>query len=116
MFWETVNGHEIVLVDFWAGLVRPLPEVRAGVSSRHPRTHPDIVFAKVDTEAEQEISAAGGHQVHPHALRLPGRHPALLPGRGALPEPALAELIRRVAGPWTWTTCAVRSRRPKPTA
>ena len=93
-FWETVKGHEIVLVDFWAGWCGPCKRF-APVFEQASEAHPDIVFAKVDTEAEQEISAAAGIRSIPTLFAF--RDGILLYSQaGALPEPALAELIRRV--------------------
>ena len=93
-FWETVNGHEIVLVDFWAGWCGPCKRF-APVFEQASEAHPDILFAKVDTEAEQEISAAAGIRSIPTLFAF--RDGILLFSQaGALPEPALAELIRRV--------------------
>jgi len=93
-FWETVNGHEIVLVDFWAGWCGPCKRF-APVFEQASEAHPDIVFAKVDTDAEQEISAAAGIRSIPTLFAF--RDGILLYSQaGALPEPALAELIRRV--------------------
>ena len=93
-FWETVKGHEIVLVDFWAAWCGPCKRF-APVFEQASEAHPDIVFAKVDTDAEQEISAAAGIRSIPTLFAF--RDGILLYSQaGALPEPALAELIRRV--------------------
>jgi thioredoxin len=93
-FWEAVKGHEIVLVDFWAGWCGPCVRF-APVFEKASETHPDIVFAKVDTEVEQELSAAAGIRSIPTLFAF--RDGILLYSQaGALPEPALAELIRQV--------------------
>ena len=56
-FERTITENEIVFVDFWAVLVRPVPPVRARSTRRPPSAHPDIVFGKVDTEAERALAA-----------------------------------------------------------
>lgn len=93
-FWETVNSNEIVLVDFWAGWCGPC--MRFGpVFERSSEENPDIVFAKVDTEAEQVLSAASGIRSIPTLFAF--REGILLYAQpGALPPAHLAELIRRV--------------------
>ncbi|MET3141323.1 UNVERIFIED_ORG: thioredoxin 1 [Arthrobacter sp. UYEF10] len=56
---ETLEGNEIVFVDFragWCGPCRMFAPTYDAASERHP----DLVFAKVDTEAEQALAAAAG--------------------------------------------------------
>lgn len=56
-FNDTITGNEIVLVDFWAAWCGPC-RMFAPTFSKASETHPDVVFAKVDTEAEPGLSAA----------------------------------------------------------
>ena len=58
-FSETVNSDKIVLVDFWAtwcGPCRQFGPIFESVSEKHP----DIVFGKVDTEAQGQLAQAAG--------------------------------------------------------
>ena len=56
-FEQTVLDNDIVLVDFWASWCGPC-RMFAPVFEQASATHPDIVCAKVDTEAEQSLAAS----------------------------------------------------------
>lgn len=56
-FKDTITGNDIVLVDFWAAWCGPC-RMFAPTFSKASENHPDVVFAKVDTEAEPGLSAA----------------------------------------------------------
>jgi thioredoxin 1 len=92
-FDETVTGNDFVLVDFWAGWCGPC-RMFAPVFERVSANHADIVFAKVDTEAEQELSAAFGITSIPTIAVIRDRV-VVYAQPGTLPETALEELIRR---------------------
>lgn len=56
-FEQTVTDNEIVFVDFWASWCGPC-RMFAPVYDKVSQQHDDVVFGKVDTEAEQQIAAA----------------------------------------------------------
>ncbi|MDO5049177.1 MAG: thioredoxin [Actinomycetaceae bacterium] len=56
-FGSTIEENEIVLVDFWAGWCAPC-RMFAPIYDEASERHEDVVFGKVDTEAEQQLAAA----------------------------------------------------------
>lgn len=93
-FESTVMGEGIVLVDWWAAWCGPC-RMFAPVFEKSSETHSDIVFAKVDTEAEQGLAAAAQISSIPTLMVF---RDGILVFReaGALPEPALEDLIGQV--------------------
>lgn len=93
-FQETVSRDGIVLVDFWAGWCGPC-RAFAPVFEAAAERHPDIVFGKVDTQAEQELAAAAGIRSIPTLMAF--RDGVLVFAQpGALPAEALEELVTAV--------------------
>ncbi|NUR14885.1 MAG: thioredoxin [Dermatophilaceae bacterium] len=95
-FESTITGEGITLVDFWASWCGPC-RMFAPVYEAASEKHPDIVFGKIDTEAEQQLSAAAGITSIPTLMAF--RDGILVFSQpGALPAAALEQVITAVRG------------------
>jgi thioredoxin 1 len=93
-FDETIEGNDIVLVDFWASWCGPCRSF-APVYEKVSEAHPGVVFAKVDTEAEPELASAFRIQSIPTLMAV--RDKVVLYNQpGALPEAALEDIVGQV--------------------
>ncbi|WMX43901.1 thioredoxin [Streptomyces roseicoloratus] len=90
-FDEVVSGNDFVLIDFWASWCGPCRHF-APVFEAASERHEDLVFAKVDTEAQQELAAAFEIRSIP-TLMIVRDKVAVFAQPGALPEAALEDLI-----------------------
>ena len=91
---ETVNGNDIVLIDFWApwcGPCKSFGPIYEEVSEKHP----DIVFAKINTEDEQAIAAHFQIRSIP-TLMIFREQIIIFAEAGMLPANALEEVIQQV--------------------
>ncbi|MGH3554511.1 MAG: thioredoxin [Mycobacterium sp.] len=93
-FNETINGNDIVLVDFWASWCGPC-RAFAPTFQDSAEKHPDIVHAKVDTEAEQQLAAAADIRSIPTLMAFK-KGKLVFNEAGALPPAALEDLVQQV--------------------
>lgn len=95
-FEKTITDSDIVIVDFWAAWCGPC-QMFAPVLEQSSNEHPDVVHAKVDTDANQDLAAAFGISSIPTLMVfregiLVFRQP------GALGGPQLRQVVEGVKG------------------
>lgn len=93
-FADVIEKNDIVLVDFWASWCGPCRQFAPTYEAASEK-HPDVVFAKVDTEAEQMLAAQANITSIPTLMAF--REKVLVFSQpGALPASALEQVITAV--------------------
>ena len=93
-FADAIGANDIVLVDWWASWCGPC-RMFAPIFEEAAAKHPDLVFAKVDTEANQALAGSAGIQSIP-TLMVFREQVLVFSQPGALPAAALEDLISQV--------------------
>lgn len=93
-FEETISGNDIVVIDFWASWCGPC-KAFAPVFEKVSGQFTDVVFAKVDTDAQQELAAAFQIRSIP-TLMIFRESTILFAQPGMVPEKVLVELVEKV--------------------
>ena len=93
-FEKAVEEHDILLVDWWASWCGPCRQF-APVYEAASEQHPDVVFGKVDTEAERQLAGMAGISSIPTLMAFKDGV-LVFSQAGALPATSLEQLVTAV--------------------
>lgn len=93
---KTIESNDILIIDFWADWCGPC-KMFGPVFEKVAGKHPDVAFAKCDTEKEQMVAAQFGIRSIP-TLAIFREQILIFLQAGALPEAMLEDIIGKVRG------------------
>ena len=91
---DIITKNNIVLIDWWAEWCGPC-KMFGPIYEKVSEKHPEIMFAKVDTEAEQQLAASAQIQSIPTLMAFKDQV-LIFSQAGALQEPQLDQLIQAI--------------------